>query len=164
MEDGKQAIIVSITENSLVKPHCLLFVTTEEVDLDTFYADLLHPAHIPFAGNRIAHHIDRTLHYIVPPSARAVPQEYIHILRSGIADKFFSSVITKILIPSGIHEDMVKTQLSSKIHICLLISHIHACILPYDPAPCGFSILIIMLCLVQRLHHIPCDCRLHYRL
>ena len=69
VEDYHQTVIVSITQNTFIQTHGFLFVSTEEIDFDTFHTLLLKPFHFTLADNRIIHHIDRPLLDIIPVAA-----------------------------------------------------------------------------------------------
>ena len=69
VEDYHQAVIVSITQNTFIQTHGFLFISTEEIDFDTFHTLFLKPFHFTLADNRIIHHIDRPLLDIIPVAA-----------------------------------------------------------------------------------------------
>ena len=73
MEHYLQTIAVGIAEDVLIEGHRLLFVTSEEVDLDAFDANGLHPFHLPFAGYGCVHAVARSLGGIVPVTVAIIP-------------------------------------------------------------------------------------------
>src|SRR5574344_750668 len=50
-----QSVVIGIAKNTFVVLHHNLFVTSKEIDLDTFDAGLLHPFHLLAALDGVAH-------------------------------------------------------------------------------------------------------------
>ena len=73
MEDDLKAIVVGIAEDIPIKLQRLLLVAAEEVHLDGFHTDALHPCHIALAANRIVHHVARALRRIVCRAVAVIP-------------------------------------------------------------------------------------------
>ena len=157
VEDDHQSEVVCIAKDLFIEAHCLLFVATEEIHLDSLHANLLHPLHILLACNRVAHHIDRTLCNVVPPSARTVPKEYFYSLRTGITHKVSSAFNAHIHIPTGIYKGIRITHCLCQIYIFTQVRSTDSIILPYYPRPCTLSIFIIMCRFETRFYEIPCN-------
>ena len=73
MEDNKEPVVVGICEDILIELHHRLLVTTEEIDLDTAYADALHPCHLGATSLRLVHKMTGTLGSVVPRAVAVVP-------------------------------------------------------------------------------------------
>ena len=73
MEHHLKTIAVGIAKDILVEAHRLLFVTSEEIDLDTLDADALQPFHLTLTGNGRVHAVARGLWGIVPEAVAVIP-------------------------------------------------------------------------------------------
>ena len=78
VEDYHQTMIVSITQDIFIQTHRLLFVSTKEINFDSFHSKTLQPFHFTFADNGIVHVIHWSLLNIIPIAGRAIPQEDFH--------------------------------------------------------------------------------------
>ena len=73
MEDDKQTEVVGISKNILIELHHRLFVATEEIHLDAFYANALKPLHLSFSGDSCRHAVAWALRGIVPIAVAVIP-------------------------------------------------------------------------------------------
>ena len=164
VEDNHQPMIIGITQYSFVQTHCLLLVTAEEIDLNTFYSLTLQPFHFALTGNRVIHQIRRPLFDIIPIAAGTIPQKHIHLLTLCIFNKLPHTLITDIRIPPIIYQYIFVTHSCSQIDIAHLIIIVNTTILPDYPTPCSPSHTILVFRFIQRFDYIPRDSRFHNRL
>ena len=66
MENDRNAVIVGVRQNLLVKLHGLLLVAGEEVHLNAFHAVVAQPFHLGLTGDGIVHGQTQPLGGIVP--------------------------------------------------------------------------------------------------
>ena len=102
VENHLQTEVIGIGENILVELHHGLFVTAEEVHLDTEDAVLLHPGHLLTTRTALVHLVLRTLRSIVPGAIGVVPQEQSHATLLAIACQLLHLLIAYLRVPEGI--------------------------------------------------------------
>ena len=163
MEDHLQAIIVGIAEDILIELHRLLLVATEEIHLDTYHANLLHPRHLLLAGDGIVHNLTRSLRSIILETIRIVPEHQAYLLALGILTQLFDALSAYLLVPPAIHQDGFITLSSSHIHHLHLVVIVNGIVLPDEPAPGIAGWLVSLTCLIQWLHYIVRDGGLYDR-
>ena len=105
MEDNLQAIIVGIAEDILVKLHRLLLVATEEIHLDAYYTNLLHPSHLLLAGDGIVHDLTRSLGSIILETVGIVPEHQAYLLALCILTQLFDALSAYLLVPPVIYQN-----------------------------------------------------------
>src|SRR5574344_77549 len=87
-----KSIVIGIRQNSFIYLHHHLLVTTEEINLYTFYTSLLHPFHLFFAQDWIIHYPTWRLKSIIPITIRIIPKIQRNALFSTIFSKFCNLV------------------------------------------------------------------------
>ena len=157
MEDNLNAEIVGITEDVFVVLHGLLLVATEEVHLDSFYADALHPSHLLLASHDVVHTVAWSLWGIIGYAIGVIPQHQAYILALGITAQFCYLVSTNLRIPKGIHQYILIAHGGSEVDELFLVIVVARGILPNKPAPGIFSHTILLGCLIARLYYIIRD-------
>ena len=128
-------MVVGIAQNLFVQTQGLLLVTAEEVDLDAFHAQTLHPAHLFFADDGIIHFIDGALLDVVPIATGTVPQEYVHTFTVCILHQFLHAFISRHLVPPAIYQNIFVAHSRSQIDITYLVIIIGTVVLPKNPTP-----------------------------
>ena len=164
VEDHHQAVVVGVAQHAFVHAHGLLLVTAEEIDLDALDPDILKPLHLLLALNRAIHLVERTLGDIIPVAAGRVPEEYIHSLGIGVFHEFLHPVVSDVLVPEIVHEDILEVHGGGEVDELDLVVIVDAAVLPEYPAPGSLSELVIVLRHIPRLHDVPCDGAFGYRL
>ena len=154
VENALDAVVVGIAEDIFIESHRLLLVATEEVDLDSFNPDTLHPRHVLLAFDGVIHHASRSLWSIILGAVAVVPQHELHILRLGICSEFLDAVVADLRVPEGIDEAVFKAHFYREIY------HLHlnvvggGTVLPDEPAPRVAAGLIFLGGFVERFHDI----------
>ena len=143
MEDDQQTGIVGIAENLLVELHHRLLVATEEIDLDTQNACVVHPFHLLLATCSVVHDTFRRLRSIVPRAIGIVPQIESHALRLSIACQLSDTLIAYLLVPKGINEHRAVAHSRREVDVAFLFIEIATGIHANDPRPGALSIFIL---------------------
>ena len=126
MENALDAIVVGIGEDIFVELHHLLLVATEEVDLDSQNAVLLHPSHLLAACTTLVHLVAWALRGIVPRTVGIVPEEQPYTLAAGITRQFLHLLITYLCVPKRIDQQGAVTHSCGKVHIAFLLIEVAA--------------------------------------
>ncbi len=163
VEDNVDSVVCGIAENVLVEAHCFLLVTAEEVDLDALHAVVFQPLHLFFTYDGAVHLVGGALHDVVPVAARRVPEQGIDAFFAGIAEKFGHAVVADVLVPACVDKYVFIAEVGGKVDESLLVFHIHAVVLPYNPAPCAASGACGVLDIVLGLNNVPRNCCFGYR-
>ena len=157
MEDDLQAITVGIAQDVLIELHRLLLVASEEVNLDAYDTDTLHPAHLFLAGNTRTHTLTRSLWGIVFITVGTVPQHQVYTLRLRIFRQLRYLVATDTLVPPVIYQTVLKTHRCRQVDELHLIGIIDTLVLPDEPTPCVAPGLILLRRLIERFQDIVRD-------
>ena len=135
VEDDLNTVVVGIGENAFVEAHGLLFVTTEEIDLNTSHTTVAQPFHLLLADNGIVHALAGILRGIVPTAVRVVPHPGTDALLLAIGKEFLHALATDMLVPAAIDEAAFPTEGGSKVDVLHLIVVVDAGVLPQNPRP-----------------------------
>ncbi len=130
VEYYKQPIVGRIGEDLLIETHGLLLIAAEEIDLDAFDTDGLHPSHLLFADDGAIHAVDGSLNDVVPVAGRRIPENNVDTLSLGVFDEIGDTVIADVEIPPVIDKDILETEGLGEIDVCFLVVVVDAGVLP----------------------------------
>ncbi len=105
VENHEKTVFIRIDEDVFIKLHGHLLVSAEEVNLDSAYADALHPCHLLAAVEVGVHPVLGALRRVGPIDVRVVPQIEVHTLLLSIFRKLRDAVIAYLSVPEGVNED-----------------------------------------------------------
>ena len=161
VEDNHQTMVISIAQHIFVKTHRFLLIASPEINLDTLHAQLLHPAHLLLANDRIIHLVCRALSYVVPVATGTIPQENIYFFALCIGNELFHTLVANIFVPPGVNQYIFIAHFSSQINETYLIVIVDTIVLPQNPTPCTTTEAIVMFRFITRCHNIPSYSCLH---
>ena len=164
VENHHQPVIVRITQNIFIQPHCLLLVTAEEINLDSLHTETLQPFHFTFTDDCIIHPVHRSLFDVIPIAGRTVPQEQLNTFTACILNQRLHTLMPDSGIPPVIDQRILISHSRGKINVTYLIIIVDTAVLPKNPAPRATPETIIMFCFIKRAYHIPRNGCFHNRL